>query len=384
MYVRVDEVLIALAYCAKQTHSEELRVLANNEAISLITNQNDFLRFVYYCIKISSIVRGEGNKNFGHGMCRVVEKWYEKWSPVDLANMFGEHRGICGLTHESVIKKAHMRIKKRTNTVQGAAALTVNTSNSAAQAVGGSVLATNSNNSSNTQTQGAPSSNTNEDDREQVLHFVFTKGSLNYLKYLEDKNELGPGAQRLKNLQILKTNENIENAVESISEHKFTLEQMPAHLLEKDKVWTALLPTLSSKKLLDNFHTLKDHGFFSESSTFTQNFIDVFCNSTKIKEEKICPILLYIQKQFYDKNVRYLSTKKAEFYEQKCLKRNIKKNEVIKEKLDEMFHLALFKAAPASAKFMVVIDLRRSNAKSRFTLYSTYVFDSLISFFVCV
>lgn len=101
MYTRVDEILIALAFCSRQTNSEPLRVLANSEAITMITNQNDFLLYVHYYVKLSEILRGAGHKHFGHGMCRVVEKWYERHSPIDLANMFGEHRGLHNLTHQS-------------------------------------------------------------------------------------------------------------------------------------------------------------------------------------------------------------------------------------------------------------------------------------------
>lgn len=375
MYVRIDEILIALAYCSKQTHSCELRALANNEAISLITNQNDFLRFVNYCVKISAVLRGGSHKNFAHGMCRIIEKWYEKWSPVDLANMFGEHRGLCGLTHQSVIKMAHMRTKKRT--APEVTATTEGTSNSMEQSGSDSVSATNNANSSTsvstsaqTAPQVEPSSNANDDDREQVFQFIFCNSSQSYLKYLDDKHELGPGAQRLKDIQILKCNENVDSAIESIHEHKFTVEQMPAHLLEIDKIWEVLLPTLSSRALLNYFHTLNDHGFLNENTAFTQNFINVFCDSNKVKAEKMCPILLYIQKQFYDKNVRYLATTKAKYHEKKRIKRNIKKNEVIVERLNDMFRLALFNATPASAKFMVVMDLRRGNAKRKFFLYS--------------
>lgn len=101
MYVRVDEIFIALAFCARQVHSEPLRTLANSEAITMITNQNDFLLFVHYYMKWSEILRGAGHKHFGHGMCRVVEKWYERHTPIDLANMFGEHRGLHHLTHQT-------------------------------------------------------------------------------------------------------------------------------------------------------------------------------------------------------------------------------------------------------------------------------------------
>lgn len=402
LYARVDEVIIALAYCAKQTHIEELRTLANTEAITLITKQADFLLFVHYCAKISAVLRGGGHSNFGHGMCRLIEKWYEKRTPVDLANMFGEHRGLHGWTHNSVIAKAHMRTKKRVVTAAAPAATertTAATAATAAQetttaataaqeptteasapiasssnAATENVSATASSNengaapvlSSSTQTTPATVPNVDEDDREHVFQFVFMRGSIEYLQYLEDKTELGVGAQRLKQLQMIKTNENVDKAIESIRQHNFTLEQLPAHLLEKEKIWEALLPTLSYKTLLNHFHTLKDHGFLNRDSTFARTFVDIIGNANKLKSENICPIFLYIQKRLYEKNLRYLGAKKAEYYEKKVLKRKIEPNQLVKERLDSMFEIALFNAKPAPAKFFVVMDLRKGNVKSSF------------------
>lgn len=385
MYVRVDEILIALAYCSKQSHSEELRKLANDEAISLINEQADFLLFVHYYVKISGILRGGagGHANFAHGMCRVIEKWYEKHSPIELANMFGEHRGLHGLTHQSVIKKAHMRTKKRT-AANANVASAPSTSNAQAASIqeATSSTAQNSNattqsNESNATTSDTPTAAptttaaaatlplTTEDDREHVFQFVFCQGSQEYLKYLEDKPTLGDGAERLKTLQILKTNENIDNAVQTIRRYKFTLEQMPAHLLEKQKIWEALLPTLSTRTLLNHFHTLKDRGFLNADSTFTQNFLNVFGNPNKFKTENICPIYLYIQKQLYGQNMRYLGVKKAQYYEKKVNKRKVNTNPLIANRLDEMFHQALLNASPAPAKFFIVMDLRRGNTRSK-------------------
>lgn len=397
LYIRVDEVLIALAYCAKQTHSEELRKLANNEALTLISDQDDFLLFISYCAKISVILRGLQHLNFGSGMCRMIEKWYEKFSPVDLANMFGEHKKLHCWTHQSVIRKAHMRTKKRTIPEVPASTEGASASASSAQTANENVTATTSNDttaiagtsSSNVQPAQVPASTSapapmviDEDDREQVFHFVFCKGGQEYLTFLENKPELGPGAQRLKDIQILKTNENVETAVQSIDRHKFTLTQIPAHLLEKERVWETFLPTLSSRTLLNYFHTLKDHGFLNEGSTFTQKFIEVFGVPNTFKSENICPIYLYILKQLYDKNVRYLGTKKAEYYEKKVLKRKITKNKVIKERLNNMFNQALLHAKPAPAKFMIVIDLRRGNTKSKLIFFLNFEVDLFIKPFL--
>lgn len=366
MYVRVDNVLIALAYCAKQTHSEDLRELANNEAITLIKDQSDFLLFIKYCVKISHVLRGLGHSNFGHGMCRVVEKWYKQFSPIDLANMFGEHRGLHNWTHQSVIKKAHMPTKKRV-VVDGQAADADASSMTEQNAnVSNNGAAISSTQQSNDQSNASQASSTvsDEDDREQVFHFVFSKGTYDYLQYLDEIREIGPGAERLKNLQKLKTNENIETAVQSIQRHKFTVTQMPAHLLEKQEIWEALIPTLSTRTLFIYLNTLKDHGFLNGDTPFVRKFISAFGNLSTLKNEQICPVFVYIQKELYSKNIRYLGTKKAQYYEKKVNKRQIIVNTAIELQFDNMYLHALSNATPAPAKFFVTIDLRFGNTKS--------------------
>lgn len=398
MYVRVDEALIALAFCAKQTHSEPLRTLAHSEAITMINNQSDFLLFVHYCMKLAEILRG-GQKHFGHGMCRVVEQWYEKFSPIDLANMFGEHRGLHGLTHQSVIKRAHMRTKKRSAadnaTATAAAAAAPSDSNAEANANDGTIAvdsemmdvnagpstsaATSTSNTppatvtatatatvGTAQSSSTPTALTTEDDREQVFQLIFCNGSLEYLQYLDGKAELGPGAERLKALQKFKTNENIDDAVKAIQQHQFTIDQMPAHLLEQQKIWDVLLPKLSTRALLHHFHTMKDRGFLNDDSAFVRKFLNVFGKpESKFKAENICPIHVYIQKVLYAQNMRYLCMKKAEYYKKKMQKRKVTTNSEILNRLDEMFEQTLRMATPVSAKFFVVMDVRRGNAKSK-------------------
>lgn len=308
----------------------------------MISDQNDFLLFINYCAKISTVLRGAQHLNFGHGMGRLVEKWYGKFSNLELANMFSMHRSLHGWSHQSVIRKAHMRTRKRNNAQQ--------TIDNAAISSEGDTTATGT-------------SFTDEDDRELVYHYVFCKGT-QYLSILEEKSELGLGAQRLKDAQLLKTNENVDSAVQSIRHHKFDITQVPAHLLENEKIWECFLPSLTLKQALSHFNTLKDFGFLNEQNTpFTQKFMEIF-KPDALKSEMICPVYLFQLKQLYEKNVRYLGTTKAQYYE-KSSKRKIIKNNMIKDRLDDIFNQTLLSSSskPASAKFMVVIDLRKGNTK---------------------
>lgn len=388
-YFRVDEVLIALAFCARQNHSPELKILAYTEAITLIDNQADFILFVKYCVKISEKLNGERHLGFGHGMRRMITEWYKKFSAVELANLFGEHRGLHRWTHKTVLEHAHFRSRERplaslaqvnaANTENGAAS---SESDTAAASQGATVSASSSSvqaEAASATTPAATPSTSNpivasnppatvsveERDREHVLQFAFSKGSREYLQYLSDiQTPLGPGAKRLKLLQKLKTNEKLTDAIKLIRDHRFTIEQTPSHLLEKEEIWKVLLPTLTYRQIFKYFHTIRDFGFFNQNE-FVNQFVTLCCDFDKLKAEHLCPVYLFTMMRLYEKNIRYLSTKKAEFYEKKVTKRKLVVNDRIKQQMEVIFTQKLIDSPPVKANYFVTIDLRQGNAKRK-------------------
>lgn len=331
---------MALAFCARQDQNEELRRLAYSTAITLFKNQNDFLLFIRYCVDISLGLRGTNRKGFGNGLRKVITKWYAQYTPLQLANIFGEHRSLHGWTHRDLWKLAHIK--------------------------------------PDTALQISPDAGTStpitETDREIVSKFIFKDGQ-SYMQYLESASPLGgtlqEGALRMRELQIYKTNEHIENAIEQIRENGFKLNQSPAHLLHNVDIWDALLPSLTYRDLLENIFTLKDLGYLNEDVPFAKKYLDALSNlnnCTKM-DPQICPIYVYLLKQLYDGNVRYLHRLKTEKYQRKVTKRKLLPNKTISRQLSLILEHTISTAKPVPAKYFVTIDLRKGNVKSKFMLY---------------
>lgn len=370
LYFRVDEVLIALAYCARQNDLSELKQLAYSEAITLINNQDDFVLFVHYCVKISEQLNGAGKWGFGAGMRRMIKEWYKKYPVVDLANFFGEHRSLHGWTHKNIFERAHVRTRPLPAVPSAPQQTPPNTESSSNEAT--VQVPTPSGSKSGIEplaaTELASNIKSAEIDRQQVMQFVFCKGSREYLRYLSEipaEQRLGPGAKRLQILQKLKTNEKVNEAVKVIRDHKISIEQIPSHLLEKKEVWEILLPTMSYRSIIKYFHTIRDFGFFNEDNAFVNQFITHCCDFDKLKSENLCPVNLFIQLRLYEKNLRYLSTTKAEYYEKKVSKRKIQVNQRVKQQLEHMFTQTLIDSKPAPASYFVTIDLRKGGQKSK-------------------
>lgn len=376
----------------------ELKKLAYQTASELIDNQTDFLMFVKFCRKISHLLnnlenvstinnlndnpQGYGGAGFGRGMRKMALRWYGKYDPEQLANMFGEHRSMCHLTHRRFIMKAHLRTdgdkplfkknRTRRNRNEGADA---STSQNVANV-------TNNDPISSTSSVAVPAANvavanlaaptqtvvqvaTHETDRNHVFEYLMMTGT-QYLGFLAEIPELGPGAKRMKALQILKTNMNIEDAANSITENNFTVDQMPAHLLENTIIWEKLLPDMTLKQCFDYFHTIRDFTFLNPDKRFADHFIQQLeLKKDQLKIGDMCPIKLFMLKRLYDNNARYLSKTKADWYEKKVNKKMLKVNPLIQTHLASYFHLAL-SGVPmkSSAKFFFTIDLRMGNSKS--------------------
>lgn len=375
----------------------ELKEAAYKIASDLINNQTDFLLFMKFCRKISHHLnnlenastinnpndnpQGHGGAGFGKGMRKMILRWYGKYDPVQLANMFGEHRGMHHLTHRRLITKAHLRTdgnkrlfkksRKRTNRNDGADA-----SQNVADAENNDPIPSTS--SAAEPANVEPAENlaattepivqvvAHETDRNHVFEFVIMNGT-QYINFLEGIPELGPGANRMKLLQKLKTNMNKEETGDLITENMFTVDQMPAHSLEWDKIWEKLLPNMTMKQCLDYFHTIRDFGFLNPGARLADIFIEQLeLKKDQLRNGDICPIELFILKRLYDNNARFLSTTKADWYQKKVDKRHLTVNTRIQTHFASYIGLAL-SGVPikSSAKFFLTIDLRMGNRKSK-------------------
>lgn len=371
--LRTNEAMFALAYCARQSRVMELRTLAYEEALTLIDNQADFLMFMKYCVKMKAALNENdaGRKGFGKAMRKLVKKWYGKHTNIELADMFGEHRGLYKWTHRDVIALAHLNPKIRHPSIVAAASVATTASES--QSTAPTTVA-----AADAAADGIPREATT--DRENVLQFNFKNGQ-RYLKYLSDLEQpLEEGALRMKALQQYKTNESSPDAVDQIRANGFKLNQTPAALLERIEIWDALLPSLTYRELLEKLFTLKDLGFLNPDRRFAKKYVKELQNLTKCDGEspRICPIHVFITKRLYEKNERYLAKTKKVHYAKKMEKRGVQINESLSNQLTVLFEHTLAHGKRAPANYFIAMDLRSGNRSSEY-----YYIRFTTQFFCC-
>lgn len=313
--------------------------MAYQEALTLFDNQADFLMFLKYCARLNATLRVDNanGKGFGRGMRNLVKRWYGKYSTVELADMFGEHRGLYKWTHKDVLTLAHLNPKLRRT-------------------------------SSDTTTNAAAENETSPEvliDRENVLRFNFRNGQ-DYLKYLNELEQpLGEGALRMKALQQFKTNESTTEAVRQIQSNRFKLNQTPAHLLERMEIWEALLPNLKLNELLDSLFTLKDLGFLNPDRPFAKKYVKAMTRNLS-DISTICPIQVFMMKRLYEKNERYLAKTKKLHYAKKMVKRGVQINEALTKQLNFLFEQSTTSGKRGPINYFIAMDLRPKSTASKY------------------
>lgn len=328
--LRTDETMWALAFCARQDTLPELRQKAHDEAITLIDNQKDFIFFIRCCVELKRSMTGDNNRRgIGKGLRRVINKWYNNHTEIQLANIFGEHRKLFGWSHRDILQLSHIKTIPSQNVQQ---------------------------NPSNVE-ENRPLS-----DREIIIKSQFMSSN-RFVAHVESIEQPGEGTRRLRILMELKANECIETAVDAIKSNNIPLEQIPSHLLECTEVWEAIIPTLSVHVAIDKLNTLKDYGFLNGDHRFAKKYIKLITDLDKCDAEclKICPIKLYILKKMYEKNERYHCPTKRTFYEKKKENKKIVVNKTISKKLDLLFDHLLTKQQKTATKYFITLDLRCKN-----------------------
>lgn len=389
-----------------------MKTLAYQEALTLINDQDDFLTFIKYCVKIKAALSGNDarRKGFGNGLRQLVNKWYGKFSNVELANMFGEHRSLHSWAHKDVFSLAHFNPKasNRPESTSAATTLTATSASAAPAATSGAsaattsaatvasaavdALVTSATSASPAATSGASAatgsaatgasassatpanvqsnviSSAVSTDREHVLKFNFKHGT-EYLKYLDGLEEpLGQGTLRMKALQQYKTNESTMLAVAQIKANRFKLNQTPAHLLERADIWEALMPHLTYNELLDNLFKLKDRGLLNPDRRVAKRYVKALSKMGRATSESppICPIRVFILKRMYEKNQRYLARTKEILYAKKMEKRSVVVNDALVMQLNVLLEYTLDHGRRAPANYFITLDLRSGNTPSEY------------------
>uniref|UniRef100_A0A182PEE1 TROVE domain-containing protein n=1 Tax=Anopheles epiroticus TaxID=199890 RepID=A0A182PEE1_9DIPT len=278
---RTDECLFALAYCARNFATPEEQHSVYETVWELIRTSNDLMVFVSYYIQLAT---QSGHAGFGHGLRCAITRWYDRFTPIELAELLVRSNAHAGWTHKDLIAKVHPKLKcpdkqslidaatKRTSQLQQKKAPEKKGKKKKQQKENGTAPP-----------MAAPG--------KEVVQVNSSKAFKRYQTLLQFKSVSNAG----KALELIK-----------LHGAKGRLELLPKHLRRSAKIWEALYPSLTYRELLHAALPLQDFRLLKEGEPNAKAFADSLTKRfDALEAEHIHPIEVQTVAKLYEAGKRY-------------------------------------------------------------------------------
>ncbi|GLV41109.1 uncharacterized protein CBL_04633 [Carabus blaptoides fortunei] len=307
---RRETLLFVLAVCARNCENVELKNKAYNTVLNVCNSTQELFLFIKFVHSL--------NKNFSHGIRRIVHDYYLKREPAELAHIITNCNSYYGWSHKDIINMVHL---KPDNLAQDIL-LTYAIKN-----VEEAKKKINENNKSTT-------------EEDEII-------------------------KKLDKLHALKHCQNEQDAVTLMRENQFCLQHVPAPLLKSQILWEYLIPTLELPALLTEIGRLNRLGFLKNTVPICNKVIEALSDAKKCQTSKLLPAQVLIYLKTYERG-KALDPQKKAFIAGLNKSENVlndpeKSSEVKKEKAADAKKLKV-KSEKSDVK---VSEMKRSSTKDQ-------------------
>uniref|UniRef100_A0A182R1H0 TROVE domain-containing protein n=1 Tax=Anopheles funestus TaxID=62324 RepID=A0A182R1H0_ANOFN len=327
---RTDECLFAIAFCARKLSTPEDRHVVYDMLPELIRTSHDMLTFVSYYIMLAT---QSGHAGFGHGLRTAITRWYEKFTPIELAEMLVRSTSTAGWTHKDVIAKVHPKLKctEKQSLIDAAMKRT-----------------------SQLQLKKAPEKKSKRKDKKENAappsanqeKAVVTNPTKSYKRYqtlLEFKSVMTPA----KALELVKVHG---------GRGRFDL--LPRHLRRSPKIWEAFYPFLSYRELLQAALPLQDFRLLKEGDANAKLYAEMLKKRFDLLEaEHVHPIEVQMIAQLYQHGKRY-ATRVKEAMHALYLTEMCPPVKEVQECLNSALEHSLNHHPKTGVRYLIALDLR--------------------------
>ncbi|XP_053659849.1 RNA-binding protein Ro60-like [Anopheles marshallii] len=327
---RTDECLFALAFCARKFATPEDRHAVYELVSELIRTSDDMLSFIAHYITLAT---QSGHAGFGHGMRKAITCWYEKFNPIELAEMLVRSNSTAGWTHKDVIAKVHPKLKctEKQSLIDAAMKRT-----------------------SQLQLKKAPEKKMKRKDKKENA-------------VVPSANQAKPvvvnatkSYKRYQTLLEFKSVTNQAKALELVKVHggKGRFDLLHKHLRRSPKIWEVFYPFLSYRELLHAALPMQDFRLLKEGEANAKLYVEMLTKRMDLLEaEHVHPIEIQEIAQLYQHGKRYTSRVKESFHAM-YLPEMCPPVKEVQESLNAALELSLNHLPKTGVRYYIALDLR--------------------------
>lgn len=99
--VRRETLLFVLAVCARTCENVDLKNKAYDTVLNVCNSTQELFLFIKFAHSL--------NKNFSHGLRRILRDYYLKREPAELANVITHCNSYYGWSHKDLINMVHLK-----------------------------------------------------------------------------------------------------------------------------------------------------------------------------------------------------------------------------------------------------------------------------------
>uniref|UniRef100_A0A182SQF9 TROVE domain-containing protein n=1 Tax=Anopheles maculatus TaxID=74869 RepID=A0A182SQF9_9DIPT len=328
---RTDECLFALAYCARNFATPEDRHTVYALLPELVRTSHDLLTFVSYYTMLAT---QSGHAGFGQGLRTAIKRWYEKFTPIEMAEMLVRSTSTLGWTHKDVIAKARPKLScaEKQSLLDAAMKRT-----------------------SQLQQKKAPEKKGKKKKQKENA----TPAPANK----ETTVAVSGGSKAFRRYQTLlqfKSVPNAGKALELMKQYgaKGRFELLPRHLHRFAKVWEALYPYLTYRELLHAALPMQDFRLLKEDEANTKAYVETLKKRLDALEaENIHPIEVYVISKLYQNGRRYV-TKVKESIHSLSLTDMCPPVKEVQDRLNVALEHSLSHHPKTGVRYYIALDLR--------------------------
>uniref|UniRef100_U5EY46 TROVE domain-containing protein n=1 Tax=Corethrella appendiculata TaxID=1370023 RepID=U5EY46_9DIPT len=317
---RNDESIFTIAFFLRKIENAKIRNEIYKNFKDFLPQCKDLFMFLDFYTRLSE----KKKICCGKGLRAALTKWYDKFSAIELAEMFSKSHGMYNWKHQDILRLIHIKLEK--------------------------------------------------DEKQSIVNAMYKSCT----KHLAEQDEIdrrnpletynNEGLTRYNNICRFKRLTDEKKIADLIKLHKYSYDLVPNAFYRSAVVWEPLLILMNYKELLDVIFILMDNMLLREGGNnhFPKKYAHAIGDMRRVEQSKLHPLYIFNKYLLFKRNERYFQKIKEGYHTAKPRSpKNIPQFEQIATKLFTGFEHSFNNYPGTGTRYFITLDLKSSYTKKQ-------------------